>query len=106
MRRQHTLDHDANLDRQGYIRYKNDTKQVEEYIEKMQTKELNRAKESYAKLQMSMEITEKRQKDHEENFKMEADEAKLTLVNMEKTIKKKQDQHNKTIDKVREKCLY
>ena len=57
----------------------------------MQTKELNRAKESYAKLQMSMEITQKRQKDHEENFKMEADEAKLTLVNMEKTIKKKQD---------------
>ncbi len=105
-RRQHTIDHDANLDKLGYIRYKNDTKQVEEYIEKVQSKELGRARESYAKLQLSMEITEKKQKDAEESFNLSAEQAKQAVQSLEKSIKAKQEKHNRTIDKVREKCLF
>ena len=88
-RRQHTIDHDAKLDRLGVERYKKDTKDVEEYIEKVQQKELQRARESYLKLQRSIEQTEQKQKEAEETFNMQADEAKQTLISIERDIKQR-----------------
>ena len=53
----------------------------------MQSKELGRARESYAKLQLSMEITEKKQKDAEESYNLSAEQAKQTVQSIEKSIK-------------------
>ncbi len=72
----------------------------------MQSKELGRARESYAKLQLSMEITEKKQRDAEESYNLSAEQAKQAVQSIEKSIKQKQEIHNRTIDKVREKCLF
>ena len=52
-----------------------------------------------------MEVTEKRQRDYEENFIKEADEAKEVLHTIEKDIRKKSDKHSHTLDRVKEKCL-
>jgi len=99
-----TLDHEAKLDRMGYDRYRQDKKQVEEYIEKVQRKELERARDSYLKLQQSMELSERKQKDYVENFNREAEEAKKRLMTIERDIKTKQDQHSRTLAKLKEKC--
>ena len=51
-----------------------------------------------------MEVTEKKQKDAGEDFIKEADNAKLSLIALEKEIKNKQDYHSRTLEKVRIKC--
>ena len=49
-------------------------------------------------------MTERKQKEAEEQFIQSADEAKKTLLTIEKDIQKKSDFHTRTLDKIKNKC--
>ena len=49
-RRQIRKGYDYEKDKAGFERYKQDTKEIEEYKEKVQTQELQHARDSYLKL--------------------------------------------------------
>lgn len=70
----------------------------------MKFKELERARDSYLKLHASMEMTEKKQKEQEDDYNRSCSEAKQTLLTIEKDIKKKSDVYSHTLDKIKEKC--
>jgi len=61
---------------------------------------LKRAAESYAKLQVQMEATERKQKETVEQFNQSAVEAKLHLRQIEEDTKRKTEQLNRTIEKI------
>ena len=78
-KRQRTLDHDEHINELGYARYKKDNKKRETDLEAVKQRDLSSARESFLKLRMSMEITERKQRENEENFNRSALEAKKTL---------------------------
>lgn len=88
----------------GYHRYKKDTREVEEYIEKVHQKEQQNARDSFIRLRKNMEQNDKKIKDKEEEFVKQAEEAKLNLKTIEKDIKKKEDFHSRTIDTIKSNC--
>lgn len=103
-KRQITIEEDLRLKQLGYERFKKDTKDVEESIEKARQSELAHAKQSFLKLRASMEMTERKQKEAEENFNKSAVEAKKTLENIEREVKRKEESATRTINKIKEKC--
>ena len=58
------------------------------------------------KLQKSMEITEKKQKDQIIDFNKSADEAKVTLNAIEKNLKARKDIQVRTLESVKEKVQH
>ena len=74
-------------------------------IERVKQRDLMSARESFLKLRSSMEITERKQKEAEDNFNRSALEAKKTLHSIEREAHRKQEAANRTIEKVREKCM-
>ena len=103
-KRQITIEEDLRLKQLGYERFKKDTKDVEESIEKARQSELAHAKQSFLKLRASMEMTERKQKEAEENFNKSAVEAKKTLENIQREVKRKEESATRTINKIKEKC--
>ena len=51
-----------------------------------------------------MEITEKKQRDALELFNSQVEESKKNLMNIEKDRQKKDEQHARTLEKVKIKC--
>ena len=51
-----------------------------------------------------MEMTERKQREAEENFNASAEEAKKTLENIQKEAKRKEESATRTINKIKEKC--
>ena len=78
-KRQRTIDHDEHINELGYARYKKDNKKRELDLEQAKQRDLSSARESFLKLRMSMEVTERKQRENEENFNRSALEAKKTL---------------------------
>ena len=97
-------EYDSNLDDLGYQRFKKDKKDTKEYIEKVKNKELENAKESFLKLHANMQATDKKQQDQIDAFNNSVEESKKTLQALKREFKKKEDFHNRTLEKVKEKC--
>ena len=56
------------------------------------------------KLRMSMQMTERKQKEAEDNFNRSVVEASKTLETIERDRQKRVETAKRTIEKVREKC--
>ena len=104
-KRQTTIEHDEYLDKLGYDRYKKDNRTRESDIARVKERDLMSARDSFLKLRVSMELTERKQKQAIENFNRSALEAKKTLHSIERDANRKQEAANRTIEKVREKCM-
>ena len=75
-KRQRTIDHDDHINELGYVRYKKDNKRRETDLESVRQRDLSSARESFLKLRISMDVTERKQRENEENFDRSALEAK------------------------------
>mmetsp|Transcript_35507 Transcript_35507/g.43491 ORF Transcript_35507/g.43491 Transcript_35507/m.43491 type:complete len:85 (-) Transcript_35507:946-1200(-) len=84
MKREKTIEHSQHLDKLGYDRYRKDTRKVESHIESVRKRDLQSARDSFLKLRSSMEMTERKQKESEDNFNRSALEARKTLETIEK----------------------
>lgn len=103
-KRNTTIEEDIHLNQLGYERFKKDRKDVEGWIEKARKTELQQAKDSFLRLRGSMELTDKKQNEAEENFNRSAVEAKKTLENIWREAKQKEESATRTINKIKEKC--
>lgn len=59
-KRQTTIEHDEYLDKLGYDRYKKDNKTRESDITRVKQRDLMSARDSFLKLRVSMELTERK----------------------------------------------
>ena len=99
-----TKEHNDKLDMLGYKRYLRDDKEVNEKYRLAKEAELQKAKETYTKLHASMELSDKKQRDALELFNTQVEESKKNLMNIEKDRQKKDEQHARTLEKVKLKC--
>lgn len=97
-------EHDSHLDSLGFQRFKKDKRDTEEYIEKVQNKELELARESFIKLHASMQATDMKQQQQIDAFNNSVEESKKTLQAIKRDIKDKEEFQNRTLEKVKEKC--